>query len=88
MAKRTTSTSSKKTVSTPVRNSAIPRSTSPTSRGFASNNGGGSATATASRQISHEAIAKRAYEIWKSGKGGSQYDNWLRAERELRSEMR
>ena len=29
-------------------------------------------------------IAKRAYEIWQSGKGGSQTENWLRAERELR----
>jgi hypothetical protein len=32
-----------------------------------------------------EQIAKRAYEIWKSGKGGSQDENWFRAERELRS---
>jgi hypothetical protein len=92
MAKRSTSTHSTKkttpakTVSTPVRNSAIPRSTSPTNRGFG-NNGGGTATATG-RQISHEMIAKRAYEIWKSGKGGSQYDNWIRAERELRAEMK
>jgi hypothetical protein len=31
-----------------------------------------------------EQIAKRAYEIWKSGKGGSQDENWFRAERELR----
>jgi hypothetical protein len=29
-------------------------------------------------------IARRAYEIWKSGKGGSQDENWFRAERELR----
>jgi hypothetical protein len=34
--------------------------------------------------ITHEMIAKRAYEIWQSGKGGSEYDNWVRAERELR----
>jgi hypothetical protein len=93
MAKRTNTptnstrkTTPAKTVSTPVRNSAIPRSTSPTNRGFG-NNGGGAALASG-RQITHEAIAKRAYEIWKSGKGGSQYDNWLRAERELRAEMR
>lgn len=32
----------------------------------------------------HEQIAKRAYEIHRSGSGGSQIDNWLRAERELR----
>jgi hypothetical protein len=31
-----------------------------------------------------EQIAKRAYEIWKSGKGGNQDENWVRAERELR----
>lgn len=31
-----------------------------------------------------EQIAKRAYEIWKSGKGGNQDENWFRAERELR----
>jgi hypothetical protein len=30
-------------------------------------------------------IAKRAYEIWQSGKGGSEVENWLRAERELRA---
>jgi hypothetical protein len=30
-------------------------------------------------------IARRAYEIWQSGNGGSELDNWLRAERELRS---
>jgi hypothetical protein len=33
---------------------------------------------------SREQIAKRAYEIWKSGKGGNQDENWFRAERELR----
>lgn len=93
MAKRTTTsthsrkTTPAKTVSTPMRNSAIPRSTSPTNRGFGNNGGGGTAMASG-RQVTHEMIAKRAYEIWKSGKGGSQYDNWLRAERELRSEMR
>jgi hypothetical protein len=30
-------------------------------------------------------IAKRAFEIYVSGKGGSQTDNWFRAERELRT---
>ena len=37
-------------------------------------------------QISHEMIAKRAYEISISGQGGSEVDNWLRAERELKGE--
>lgn len=37
------------------------------------------------KEISREQIAKRAYEISVSGKGGSEVENWLRAERELRS---
>jgi hypothetical protein len=37
------------------------------------------------RVISHEMIAKRAYEIFASGQGGNQDENWHRAERELRS---
>jgi hypothetical protein len=55
---------------TPVRNTAIPRSATPT---------GG-----ARREITHEQIAKRAYEISISGSGGSELENWLRAERELK----
>ena len=39
----------------------------------------------AKREITYEMIAKRAYEIYASGKGGSQLDNWFRAERELRA---
>jgi len=38
----------------------------------------------ARKEITHEMIAKRAYEIWASGTGGSEHDNWVRAERELR----
>lgn len=34
---------------------------------------------------SREAIAQRAREIWQSGKGGSDLQNWLQAERELRA---
>lgn len=37
----------------------------------------------AERIITHEAIAKRAYEIFRSRAGGSANDNWLCAEREL-----
>ena len=37
------------------------------------------------RRPSQQEIAKRAYEIYKSGKGGSELENWLRAERELRA---
>jgi hypothetical protein len=42
-------------------------------------------TQSASRVITHEMIAKRAYEISQSPQAGSQYDNWIRAERELRA---
>ena len=40
--------------------------------------------AAAPRVVTHDAIAKRAYEIHASGTGGSETDNWYRAERELR----
>ena len=60
-----------KTVSTPVRNTPIPKAVA--------------VVATpAPKQISREQIAKRAYEIFASGTGGSESDNWFRAERELR----
>jgi hypothetical protein len=36
------------------------------------------------REVTREQIARRAYEIWQSGQGGSEFDNWCRAERELR----
>jgi len=57
--------------STPVRNSAVPpRMTVP---------------APARKTLpTHDQIARRAYEISQSGYGGSQDDNWFRAERELR----
>ena len=38
------------------------------------------------RYVTLEMIAQRAYEIWLSGTGGSDFDNWCRAERELRGE--
>lgn len=58
--------------STPVRNSAIPPrpASAPVKKA----------------PPSYDQIAKRAYEIWQSGKGGSQQENWYRAERELRSQ--
>jgi hypothetical protein len=37
------------------------------------------------RQVTQEQIARRAYEIFKSGTGGTPEDNWYRAERELRA---
>jgi len=42
------------------------------------------AASQAARPVSHELIARRAYEIWASGQGGSDTENWIRAERELR----
>lgn len=40
---------------------------------------------TAPCAITSEQIARRAYEIFKSGTGGSTEENWYRAERELRA---
>jgi len=57
---------------TEVRNTAIPRLT-PAKK---------PATPLA---ITQDQIAKRAYEIYASGSGGSDSDNWFRAERELRA---
>ena len=56
-------------VSGPVRNTAIPKVP---------------AASPAKKEVTHEAVAKRAYEIYLSGTGGTAEDNWLRAERELR----
>ena len=38
----------------------------------------------AAKPVTHELIARRAYEIWASGQGGTETENWIRAERELR----
>ena len=42
-------------------------------------------SAVTAREVTHEQIARRAYEIFKSGVGGTPEDNWYRAERELRA---
>lgn len=63
---------STKSISTPVRNSAIPKPSAI------------AAVAKKPMAITEDAIAKRAYEIYLSGSGGSESDNWFRAERELR----
>jgi hypothetical protein len=57
--------------STPVRNSPIPRPEIPQK------------SSPRPIIVTDEMIAHRAYEIWQSG-GGSEFDNWLRAEKELR----
>jgi hypothetical protein len=59
--------------STPVRNTPIPKTLTPTG------------ASGIKKTITHADIAKRAYEIWRSGKGGSEMENWLRAERELKA---
>ncbi len=73
MAKKITEIKSKKpaakaAVSTPVRNSAIPK-----------------VAAKKPIEITFDLIARRAFEIHASGKGGSESDNWFAAERELRA---
>lgn len=55
-------------VKTEVRNSPVPKS----------------APKPAAREITHQMIQQRAYDIWQR-EGGNEYDNWCRAERELRS---
>jgi hypothetical protein len=75
MAKKNISPVSKTTtkpVSTPVRNSAIPKAAAL------------AAKKPVAVEITQDQIATRAYEIWLSGTGGSESDNWFRAERELR----
>ena len=42
------------------------------------------APAAKAKIITYEMIAKRAFEISCSGTGGSESDNWFRAERELK----
>ena len=55
---------------TEVRNTAIPK-LKPTKR-------------TAEVVVTRDDVARRAFEIYASGNGGSETDNWYRAERELR----
>jgi hypothetical protein len=40
--------------------------------------------APARKEITHQMIAERAYEIYLSGGGGTPEENWYQAERELR----
>lgn len=61
--------------SSPVRNSPAPRNAAPAAR---------AAAAPARREPSFDEISRRAYDLWQSGRGGSQDDIWFQAERELR----
>jgi Protein of unknown function (DUF2934) len=56
---------------TAQRNTPIPKATA--------------SAAPARKAITHEMVAKRAYEIFVGGTGGDEMHNWLRAERELRA---
>jgi hypothetical protein len=64
--------------STPVRNTPIPKVAA------AAPVVARSEVREVAREVTHEQIAQRAREIWQSGTGGSDLDNWARAERELR----
>ena len=64
---------SKVASSTPVRNSAIPKVSA------------AAAAPAPKAEISRDLIAVRAFEISMGNTGGSEMDNWLRAERELRA---
>ena len=87
MAKKTASSTpaakAKKTTSTAVRNSPIPKAPAAPARTSAT--AASTPTLNARRPITHDEIAKKAYEIWKSGRGGTAFENWVRAERELRA---
>ena len=88
----------KKVTSTPVRNSPIPKTATkpvvaaPVAKAPISKPPSApvakaapaAAKSNAPKTVTHDAIAKRAYEIHLSGSGGSETDNWHRAERELR----
>jgi hypothetical protein len=60
--------------STTVRNSPVPKAAPKAA----------AAAPAPKKEIGYAEIAKRAYEIYASGQGGSESDNWYRAERELR----
>ena len=62
----------------PVRNSPIPKVASAPAKAAAA------AAAPAPKAITHDMIARRAYEISCGPNCGSEFDNWVRAERELR----
>ncbi|MEA2708758.1 MAG: hypothetical protein QOF78_1359 [Phycisphaerales bacterium] len=79
---------SKPVARTGVRNSPIPQvAPAPNGRGTSQQKFPSTTTPSArptSKPISQELIARRAYEIWASGQGGTDLENWIRAERELR----
>jgi DUF2934 family protein len=67
--KKTTPKASKAFKTTPARKTPVPKAAAPLAR----------------KEITHEMIAKRAYEIFLGGRGGDEMHNWLMAERELKA---
>src|SRR5438045_8339037 len=67
--------SAQPTTRTEVRNSPLPKSS------FGASASGSSSSSSSSsggkKQVSQDQIARRAYEIWQSGKGGSDFENWF-----------
>lgn len=68
-AARSAATKKPASITTEVRNTPIPKV---------------SAAISAKKEITHEMIAKRAFEISMGPTCGSELDNWHRAERELK----
>ena len=62
----------------PVRNTAVPKAQPRAATGMQTR------PPQVSGEITQDMIARRAYEIYLSGAGGSDFENWCRAERELR----
>jgi hypothetical protein len=80
-------TPTKPVARTETRNSPVPKAVAPVAKPQVKPSISSAAAprpGSAPRAVSHDEIARRAYEIWQSGQGGSDYDNWVRAERELR----
>jgi hypothetical protein len=86
--KKTTPATGKanKAISTPVRNTALPKTAPPPLRSSPFDAPSSTqSTATPRRQVTHEQIARRAYEISQSPEARTPEENWFRAERELRN---
>lgn len=79
------STSAAKTSQTRGMTSAPPDRKAPVKAAPAAASAAVPAIKPAPARPSHEAIARRAREIWLSGTGGSDLQNWLQAEKELRA---
>lgn len=75
--KKKAAASSEVAAKTPVRKTVVPKVAAPVAP---------LAARPAPAPITHDRIAERAYHIWRSGTGGSDAENWFRAEMELKNE--